>query len=71
MHQRIIIWRSDGIVENIEVDQSYFMAEVNHVDRHNFDRNLGNITPCRPADFAFDPSDATYYSLHLHPTYGF
>ena len=37
MHQRVAIWREDGIVENIEVDQSYYMEEVNQVDRRNFD----------------------------------
>lgn len=47
------------------------MAEVNHVDRRNFDKNLGNIAPYRPADFAFDPNDETYYSLHIHLTYAF
>jgi len=29
MHQRISIWIDDGIVENIEADQIYFLAEVN------------------------------------------
>lgn len=31
MHQRIIIWRSDGIVKNIEADQGYFKTPINHV----------------------------------------
>lgn len=55
MHQRITIWRSDGIMENIEVGHSYFMDEVNHVDRRNFDKNLGNIGPCRAVDFVSTP----------------
>ena len=29
MHQCVSIWRQYGIVENIEADQSYFLAEVN------------------------------------------
>lgn len=29
LYQHISIWRNDGIMENIEVDQSYYMAEVN------------------------------------------
>ena len=33
MHQRVSILREDGIVENKEVDQRYFLAEVNQVDR--------------------------------------
>src|SRR4051812_17345161 len=40
MHQRVSIWREDGVVENIEADQSYFMSKVNQVDKANFDRNL-------------------------------
>ena len=28
MHQRLIIWREDGIVENIEADQGYFMQTL-------------------------------------------
>ena len=26
MHQRVTIWRPDGIVENIEADQSYYLG---------------------------------------------
>lgn len=26
LHQKISIWRPDGIVENVEVDQSYFLT---------------------------------------------
>ncbi|XP_050876196.1 uncharacterized protein LOC127079884 [Lathyrus oleraceus] len=33
MHQRIIIWRPDGIVENIEADQGYFNTSIKHIDR--------------------------------------
>ena len=29
MHQRVSIWREDGIMENIEADQSYFLDKVN------------------------------------------
>lgn len=54
MHQRITVWKSDGIVE-----------------RRNIYRNLGNIAPCRPVYFAFDPNVVAYYSLHVHPNYGF
>lgn len=43
-HQRISIWHPNGIVENIEADQSYFMAEVNHVDGKHFDVNLAKIS---------------------------
>jgi len=33
LHQRIAIWRKDGLVENIEADQSYFLAEVNNITK--------------------------------------
>jgi len=49
MHQRILIWRDNGIVENIEADQSYFLAEVNQITRKFFDKNLENIAPCSSA----------------------
>lgn len=71
LHQRISIWRDDDIVENIEADQSYFMAKVNHMDKHHFDRNLENIEPCSPTSFPCRPSDKAFYFLNLHPTHGF
>jgi ABC-type Na+ transport system ATPase subunit NatA len=40
MHQRVAIWRGDGIVENIGTDKIYFFAEVNDVTRKTFEKNL-------------------------------
>lgn len=71
LHQRIVIWREDGIVENIEADQGYYVAEVNHVDKTNFDRNLENIAPCGPAELAYMPLKEEFFSLNLHLTHGF
>ena len=71
MHQRISIWREDGIVENIEADQSYYMEEVNHVDKRHFDKNLANIAPCEPTNFSMEPESDAYCSLFLHPIHGF
>lgn len=71
IHQRILIWRDDGIVENIEAGQSYFMVEVNHVDKHHFDNNLANIAPCSPVGFPYMPFDKAFYFLNLHSTHGF
>jgi len=51
MHQRISIWIDDGIVENIEADQSYFLAEVNQITRKTFDKNLEKIAPCSSAKY--------------------
>ena len=69
--QRMAIWREDGIVENIEVDQGYYMAEVNHVDKRNFDKNLAKIAPCIPAETGYEPLEKAFFSLNLHPTHGF
>jgi len=70
MHQRIAIWRDDGIVENIEADQSYFLVEVNQITRKTFDKNLANIAPCSSAKLD-DVNQADASSVKLHPTHGF
>ena len=67
MHQRLVLWRDDGIVENIEADQSYYMTDINHVDKRNFDRNMANIGPCNPPEEYFEPNENAYYSLTLRP----
>lgn len=71
MHQRIIIWLPDVIMENIEAYQGYFKTPINHAYRRQFDKHLANIAPCDPANFAFTPDDNAYCSLYLHPNYGF
>lgn len=71
LHQQISIWRNDGIVENIEVDQSYYMEEANQVDSRHFNKHLAHIAPCNPAAFDFTPVDNTFCSLYLHLTHGF
>jgi len=70
MHQRISIWKDDGIVENIEVDQSYFLAEVNQITRKTFDKNLAKIAPCSFTK-SDDANQADASSVKLHPTHGF
>jgi len=70
MHQRISIWRDDGIVKNIEADQNYFHAEVNQITRKTFDNNLANIAPCSSAKID-DDNQADASSMKLHPTHGF
>ena len=69
MHQRISIWRDDGIIENIEVDQSYFLAEVNQITWKFFYKNLANIAPCSFVKFD-DANQADASSVKLHPTHG-
>jgi len=46
MHQRVVIWKDDGSVENVEADQSYFLVEVNNVTRKTIDKNMAKIAPC-------------------------
>lgn len=50
VYQLISIWREDGIVENIEVDQSYYMVEVNHVTKTTFDKSIMKIASCLLVD---------------------
>jgi len=38
MHQRLSIWREDGLLENIKADKSYFLAEVNNITKKFFDK---------------------------------
>ncbi|XP_024632807.1 uncharacterized protein [Medicago truncatula] len=38
LHQRIAIWKEDGLLENIEADQSYFLAEANNITKKNFEK---------------------------------
>jgi hypothetical protein len=43
MHQKVIIWRNDGSVEDVEADQSYFLAEVVNIKRKTFEKSLAKI----------------------------
>lgn len=47
------------------------MAEVNHVNKRNLDRNLANIVPCAPVELAYMPLKEAVFSLILHLTHGF
>ncbi|XP_045822090.1 uncharacterized protein LOC123914975 [Trifolium pratense] len=71
LHQRVSIWREDGVVENIEADQSYFRAETHHITKHSFDKKLANISPCTEQGYAYAPADNVYHSVKLDPTHGF
>jgi hypothetical protein len=75
LHQRLTLWRGDGLVENVEADQSAYVSDSNTVTLQNFDNNLANIAPCGEQDAAFNPNvpnpDSVYHSVKLHPTHGF
>lgn len=59
------------IVENIEDDHGYFIVEVNHVNKRNFDKILANIASCSLAEFTYMPLEEAFYSPKLHPTHAF
>ena len=71
LHQRLIIWRDDGIVENVEADQSYFKTEVHHLTKHSFDKKLATISPCTERDFAHRSAGNVHHAIKLDPTHGF
>jgi len=67
LHQKIAIWREDGLVENIEADQSYFLAEVNNITKKNFDKQLATIPPCMSLGPKYVVSEDEMYTMKLHP----
>jgi len=71
LHQRLSIWREDGLVENIEADQSYFLAEVNTITKENFDKQLPRIPPCLSLGPTYEVQDDEMFSMQLVPKYGF
>ncbi|CAJ2635983.1 unnamed protein product [Trifolium pratense] len=64
MHQRLIIWREDGLVENVEADQSAYVLETGTVTLQNFDKNLALIAPCGEQDAAFDPNEVVSKNVY-------
>src|ERR1044072_8350988 len=71
LHQVVSIWRADGIVENIEADQSYFVADVRYVGKHNFERSLAHIAPYDAMGNEFSSKANIEYSMRLDPYHGF
>lgn len=67
----VVVWREDGIVENIEANQSYYKGEVGKVGRKDFDRNLKKIPSCYAAKEVYTSQKYSIYSLNLHPDNGF
>jgi len=70
-HQRIAIWRKDGLVENIEADQSYLLAEVNNITKKNFEKQLASIPPVMSLCPKYTISEDEIYSMKLQPESGF
>jgi len=71
MHQRLSIWREDGLLENIEADQSYFLAKVNIITKKNFDKQLASIPPCISLGPGYEVQDNEMFSMKLYPNTGF
>lgn len=70
LHQRLIIWQKDGIVENIETYQNYYKTEIPKGAKRSFDQHLANVAPC-------DDESGSYTSINtgrivnLDPDHGF
>jgi len=71
MHQRLAIWREDGLLENIEADQSYFLVEVNNITKKNFYKQLASIPPCISLGPGYEVQENEMFSMKLHPNVGF
>ena len=70
MHQKVVIWRDDVSVEDVEADKSYFLDEVYNITRKTFEKNLARIAPCSFAeDCGSDQIDAGV--VRLDPIHGF
>src|SRR4051812_39653862 len=68
LHQRVAIWRPDGIVENVEADQSYYKIENG---RKHFDQHLANVAPCYKVEEVYSSDESVSKYLNLDPNYGF
>lgn len=66
----LVVGRKDGIVENIEADQSYYKAEIPKGAKRSFDQHLENVAPCDDESGSYT-SVNTGRMLHLDPDYGF
>jgi hypothetical protein len=71
LHQVLSIWRDDGVVENIEADQSYFLAEVAQINRANFETRMAHIAPYSALGNEFSHQGNLEYAMRLDPIIGF
>jgi len=53
-HQRLTLWKEDGVVENIEADQSYFLDEVDAISKETFGKQLAKIAPCTTSELGYE-----------------
>lgn len=59
------------MVENIEANQGYFLANINNIGKKEFKRKLANISPCLPVEDVYTNLSEAFVSLTLHGTHGF
>jgi len=71
MHQRLTLWKEDGVLENIEADHSYFLAEVDTIFKKTFDKQLAKIAPCAASELGYEDQDNFLWSMKLDPEDGF
>ncbi len=60
-----------GVTENIEADQSYFLAEVNNITKKNFDKKLAFIPSVMSLGPKYTVSKDEMYSMKLTPRSSF
>jgi hypothetical protein len=58
-------------VENVEADQSYFMAEVNTITKKSFDKQLATIPPVLSLGPKYTVTEGEMCSMKLDPEVGF
>jgi hypothetical protein len=71
MHQRLTLWKEDGVMENIEADQSYFLDVVDTITKKTFDKQLAKIALCVTSELGYEDQDNFLWSMKLHPEDGF
>jgi len=59
------------VLEIIEADQSYFIAEVDNVTKKTFNKQLKKIAPCVVSELGYENHDNFLWSTKIHPKDGF
>ena len=67
MRQRLSLSKDNGVLENIEADQSYFVDEVANITKKTFDKQLARIWPCSISAVGYENHGRFLWSMKLHP----
>jgi len=65
------MWKEDGVLENIEADQIYFLDEVGAITKKTFNKQLEKIAPCVAFELGYEDQDNFLWSMKLHLEDGF